>query len=260
MPAKSNDPLAGGAAYYRCVLSHRPHLLQKVDHLAAITSFRRGQEICGHGKSADYLYLVICGAARQRVFRPDGRRQIVDLLLPGDFFGFTRDGEHDSSVDVIGKETVVAGYPRRLVEAAADSDSDLARQICQMAFEAISRLQSQLVIVGRVTAPEKVGSFILEMSMRLSRGRSDTVALPITRYDIAEYLAMSVETVSRSLSDLRQRGLIQMSRTREVRIIDRGALEDCKRSAISRAAAPDGRRREPAAPLPPDSPRVRRYG
>jgi CRP-like cAMP-binding protein len=260
MPIKSNDSLTGHTAYYRRILSNRPHPLQKVDHLAAIMPFRRGQEICGQGKSADYLYLVICGAARQRVFRPDGRRQIVDLLLSGDFFGFPFDDKHDASVEVIGKETVVAAYPRRRMEAAADSESDLARQICQIAFEAISRLQSQLIIVGRVTAPEKVGSFILEMATRLPRGPSDTVALPITRYDIAEYLAMSAETVSRSLSDLSQRGLIQMSGTREVRIIDRDALQDCKRNAISRAAMPDCRRRDPAAPIPLDPSRVRRHG
>jgi CRP/FNR family nitrogen fixation transcriptional regulator len=260
MSTKSKDSLTGHAAYHRCILSNRPHPLQKVDHLATIMPFRRGQEICRQGKSADYLYLVICGAARQCVFRPDGRRQIVDLLLSGDFFGFPFDDKHDASVEVIGKETVVAAYPRRRVEAAADSDPDLARQICQIAFEAVSRLQSQLVIVGRVTAPERVGSFILEMAMRLSRGRSDTVALPITRYDIAEYLAMSAETVSRSLSELRRRGLIQMSRTREVRIIDRDALEDCKRNAISRAAMLDCHRRDPAAPIPLAASRARRYG
>jgi CRP/FNR family nitrogen fixation transcriptional regulator len=146
------------------------------------------------------------------------------------------------------------------VEVAAELDSDLARQIYRMAFEAISRLQSQLLIVGRITAPEKVGSFILEMAMRLSRGRSDTVALPITRYDIAEYLAVSVETVSRSLSDLKHRGLIQMSGTREVKIIDRDALEVCKRSAMSRVTTLDRQRQDQNAPPPPEPSLALRYG
>jgi CRP/FNR family nitrogen fixation transcriptional regulator len=260
MPTNSACAPANHATYYRCILSNRPHSLQKVDHLAVISPFQRGQEICGQGQSADRWYFVISGAARRCVFRPDGRRQIVDLLLSGDFFGFTAAEEYDFSAEAIGKETVVAAYPRRRIEVAAESDSDLARQIYRTALESISRIQSQLLIVGRITAPEKVGSFILEMAARLSRGRSDTVALPITRYDIAEYLAVSVETVSRSLSDLKRRGLIQMSGTREVKIIDRDALVDRKRSAMSRVTSLDRQRQDRNSPPRPDSSRALRYG
>jgi CRP/FNR family nitrogen fixation transcriptional regulator len=108
----------------------------------------------------------------------------------------------------------------------ADSDPRVSREIRQAAFEALSRLQSQLLIVGRITALEKVGSFILEMAARLSRASSRSVALPVSRYDIADYLAVSVETVSRSLTDLKHRGVIRMSGTRTLEIMDRDALED----------------------------------
>jgi hypothetical protein len=74
-------------------------------------------------------------------------------------------------------------------------------------------LQAQLLIIGRITALEKVGSFILEKAARLSQGRGNSVALPVSRYDIADYLAVSVETVSRSLTDLRHRGVIEFSGT-----------------------------------------------
>jgi CRP/FNR family nitrogen fixation transcriptional regulator len=82
------------------------------------------------------------------------------------------------------------------------------------------------MILGRITAQEKVGSFILAMADRLSNGHSDRVTLPISRYDIADYLAVSVETVSRALSELKQRGLIRFTGTRVIQIIDREALED----------------------------------
>jgi DNA-binding transcriptional MocR family regulator len=82
------------------------------------------------------------------------------------------------------------------------------------------------MILGRITAQEKVGSFILAMADRLSNGRSDRVTLPISRYDIADYLAVSVETVSRALSELKHRGLIRFTGTRVIQIIDREALED----------------------------------
>jgi CRP-like cAMP-binding protein len=171
------------------------------------------------------------GAARRCVIRLDGRRQIVDLLLPGDVFGFTASDEYDYTVEAVAECTVVAAYPRRRVELLADSDPQLAREIRQIAFGALTRLQAQLLILGRITALEKVGSFILEMAARLSAERGNSVALPMSRYDIADYLAVSVETVSRAMTDLKQRGVIKLAGTRTVRIIDRDALEEGERRA-----------------------------
>jgi DNA-binding transcriptional MocR family regulator len=86
-----------------------------------------------------------------------------------------------------------------------------------------------------------VASFILAMADRLSNGRSDRVTLPISRYDIADYLAVSVETVSRALSDLKQRGLIRFTGTRVVQIIDREALEDGKYDDVLKRTPPADR-------------------
>jgi CRP/FNR family nitrogen fixation transcriptional regulator len=213
-----------GIAYYRHLLTNRPHPLVNLDALAAIIPFHRGQEICSQGRPVEHWYLVISGAARQCALRPDGRRQIVDLLLPGDFFGFAAGEEWDSTVEAVAEGTVVAGYPRRQIETLADSDPKIARELRRIAFAALSRLQTQLLILGRITALEKVGSFILEMAARLHDNDDSRVALPVSRYDIADYLAVSVETVSRSLSDLKQRGTIKLSGTRTVRIVDRDAL------------------------------------
>jgi len=117
---------------------------------------------------------------------------------------------------------------RRFRSAAT---SRLIKSICRwIAFLAMSRLQAQLLIVGRITAPEKVGSFILEMAKRLSAEHGNSVALPMSRYDIADYLAVSVETVSRALTDLKHRGVIKLSGTRIVRIVDRDALEEGERT------------------------------
>jgi CRP/FNR family nitrogen fixation transcriptional regulator len=203
-----------------------PGHFKNLDSLATIMPCHRGQEICGQGRPAETWYCVLSGAARRYVIRLDGRRQIVDLLLPGDCFGFAADADYDFAVEAVTDQTVVASYPRRRAEMLADSDPRVSREIRQAAFEALSRLQSQLLIVGRITALEKVGSFILEMTARLSRTGSKSVALPVSRYDIADYLAVSVETVSRSLTDLKHRGVIRLSGTRTVEIMDREALED----------------------------------
>jgi CRP/FNR family nitrogen fixation transcriptional regulator len=201
---------------------------KNLNSLAKIIPCHRAQEICTQGRPADMWYCVLSGVARRYVIRLDGRRQIVDLLLPGDCFGFAADAEYDFAVEAVTDQTVVAGYPRRRAEMLADSDPRVSREIRQASFEALSRLQSQLLIVGRITALEKVSSFILEMIARLSRADSKSVALPVSRYDIADYLAVSVETVSRSLTDLKLRGVIRLSGTRTIEIVDREALEDAE--------------------------------
>jgi DNA-binding transcriptional MocR family regulator len=103
-----------------------------------------------------------------------------------------------------------------------------------MMSDAVSRMQELLLILGRTTARKKVGSFLLKMMERCSRQPADRVLLPTSRYDIADYLALSVETVSRSLTELKHRGLIALAGPRRVQIVDRHGLED----EIFRARAP----------------------
>jgi CRP/FNR family transcriptional regulator, nitrogen fixation regulation protein len=233
MAARPSPTLTSSTSYYRNLLTHQPHPLKSLDQLAMIMPFQRGQEICSQGRPTDHWYYLVSGAARRCVIRLDGRRQIVDLLLPGDLFGFSVLDEYDSTIEAIAEGTVVAAYPRRRVEMLADSNPQLAREIRQVAFAALSRLQAQLLILGRVTALEKVGSFILEMVSRLSAANSNSVALPMSRYDIADYLAVSVETVSRSLTDLKHRGVIKLAGTRIVMIVNRNALEDGERTRLA---------------------------
>jgi CRP/FNR family transcriptional regulator, nitrogen fixation regulation protein len=223
----TNTSFPSNLANYRCqVMAIQPHPLKSLDSLAVLTTCHRGQEICGETRPAEHWYCVISGAARRCVLRADGRRQIVGLLLPGDFFGFTAGDEYDYTVEAVVEGTVVTAYSRRRIEALADLDPQVARELRQVAFDALARLQSQLLMLGRITVIEKVSSFILEMARRLRHGRDDSVALPISRYDIADYLAVSVETVSRSLTNLKRRGVIKFSGTRTLKIVDRDALEE----------------------------------
>ena len=206
--------------------SATPHPLQCLDSTAVIISCQPRQKLCHEGQPASTIYRVIAGAALRSVIRSDGRRQVIDLLFPGDFFGLTAGGDYDYTVEAAARGTIVAGYPRKRTEAQADSDPVLSRELRQIALDGLSRLQEQLLILGRVTVPEKVGSFIVAVAHRLSPGRSDRVTLPISRYDIADYLAVSAETVSRSLSELQRRGMIRFAGTRVVHILDREALEE----------------------------------
>ncbi len=194
--------------------------------LAVITSCHRGQEIYGPDQPADHWYRVISGLVRKCALAPGGRRQIVDFLLPGDFFGFTARDHHVFAVEAVSEGTIIARYPRQRVERIAASDPELGLLLREAAFDAMSRLQSRILILGRTTAVEKVGAFLVEMAERLPDGTAQAVALPMSRYDIADYLALSVETVSRALTDLKHSGAITLAKTRRVRINVRAALEE----------------------------------
>jgi CRP/FNR family transcriptional regulator, nitrogen fixation regulation protein len=209
------------------VMFLQPDALAALDEVAVIRRCQRGQEIYGQEDPADCWYRVVSGLLRRFALRPNGRRQIVDFLLPGDFCGFAGGNEHHYfSVEAVMPDSVVACYPRRRVETLTEADPRVGQLIRQKAFDAIARLQCQVRILGRTRAPEKVGSFLLEMAARRARGPGDRFDLPMSRYDIADYLALSVETVSRALTCLKRRGTIELAGTRQITIVDHDALQD----------------------------------
>lgn len=228
MPAtkrlNQNEPFPGRRSCTGSEGSRQPPAIMEA--LAALTSCRRGWQIYGQDDPAEQWYRVVSGAARKFVLKADGRRQIVDFLMPSDFFGFTAHERHAFAVEAVVEGTIVAAYPRRSLERLADADPLLAQFIRQTAFAAISRLQTRLLILGQMTASKRVGLFVVEMAERSPDGPVKAVDLPMSRYDIADYLALSVETVSRALTGLRHRGAIQLAGKHRVSIIDRAALED----------------------------------
>lgn len=181
-------------------------------------TYGMGQEVCGPDDAAQDWHRVILGAARKCLIMSDGRRRIVDFLLPGDFFGFGARNAHHFSVEAIAQPTMVQSYPRARFEALAECDCATARAIRDMAFEELSRAQARALILGRVTAPEKVLSFLVEMAARSAASDQPYLALPMSRYDIADYLAISVETVSRALSCLKRQHAISFVATRRIKI------------------------------------------
>jgi len=202
---------------------------EALEDLARITRCRRDQEIYRQEDPVESWYRVVSGVLRRFAVRPDGRRQIVDFLLPGDCFGFAGgDERHHFAVEAVTNGTTVTCYPRRRVERLAESNPEVAQAVRAMTSQAISRLEAQILILGRTRAPEKVGAFLLDMVVRWShRERAATrVVLPMSRYDIADYLAVSVETVSRAMTRLKNRGAISLAGTRRVTIVDRDALDE----------------------------------
>jgi CRP/FNR family nitrogen fixation transcriptional regulator len=204
--------------------------LTSLASMRAVSSYQKAQTITSEASPVDYWYCVLAGAARKYTVLSDGRRRIIDFLLPGDYFGFRERHCEFLATDAVLDGTVIARYPRREVEAAADHDPKLAREIRDIMLDAMSRSHARLLILGRVRSIEKVGAFLSEM---IERGcdRQDqrinlpTLDLPMSRYDIADYLALSVETVSRALSRLRREQAIRFVDKHRISILDRRLLE-----------------------------------
>jgi CRP-like cAMP-binding protein len=183
------------------------------------------ETICFGEGHADDWFLVLTGAARRCSLTADGRRQIVDFLLPGDAFGFDVRGLHECSTEVVCPGTTIARYPRDAVEDLAESDLQVSRRLREMAVESITRLQARTLILGYGSALARVSAFLLDWADRSGPDRNSAISLPMSRYDIADYLAIAVETVSRTLTVLRTRHVIAFRATRSFNICDRRALE-----------------------------------
>lgn len=205
--------------------SHGDSRFELFGAMAAVASSHRGQVLYRQGDAIDQWYRVVSGLAKEQALMHDGRHQIVDFLLPGDFFGFGMNSEHQFAAEVIANGTVLIAYPRRQIEMLAERDPSVGLLICQLMIATMSRAQSRTLTMGRTRAPQKVGAFLLEMAVRMAGTRADAVTLPMSRYDIADYLGLSVEAVSRSLTRLKCRGAIRLTSTRCISILDSGALE-----------------------------------
>jgi CRP-like cAMP-binding protein len=192
-----------------------------VDSIRKVASYQRNQDIYRATGSAEHWYCLLSGAVRKYLLLVDGRRRIVDFLMPGDFFGFRPCHPEFFATEAIVPGTIVACYPRQRLEMIADSDPRLGRRIRELAFESISRSQARLLILGRVTALEKVRGFLDEMAQRSFDQSDEAVVLPMSRYDIADYLAISVETVSRAMTELKRRRIIKSASTRRIQLMNR---------------------------------------
>lgn len=182
-----------------------------------------GREIFAEGDETDVFYKVIAGVVRVCKFLSDGRRQIEAFHVAGDVFGFEMGSEHVLSAETVSDCTLVS-YRRRNVESLALTDGSVNRQMFHFAMQSLAQAQNHSLLLGRRGAAEKVASFLLAWSGRSADRR--VVHLAMTRQDIADYLGLTIESVSRSLSQMERDGVIALPNIREVRLSNIEALED----------------------------------
>lgn len=182
--------------------------------------FSRNEEIFGEGEPAEHLYRVVSGVVRTIRFTSDGRRQILAFHFPGDVFGIETGDRHALAAEAV-TEAAVSMVRRAMVESAASRDPAAARGLLKLVSDHLQKSQEHVLVLGRKGAGERVAAFLLQLADKV---RPD-IELPMSRADIADYLALTIETVSRAFTQMERDHAIDLPSSRHVVVRDRHALE-----------------------------------
>jgi CRP/FNR family nitrogen fixation transcriptional regulator len=186
-------------------------------------TYKKGTEIYGENEPADYVYQVKAGAVRSYKLLSDGRRQIGAFHLVGDIFGLENGSEHRFTAEAI-QNTTVRLIKRQSLEMVAESDAMVTRNLLSMTTDNLQHAENHMLLLGRKTSLERVVAFLIEMDRRLTA--AGVIPLPMSRRDIADYLGLTLETVSRALSRLHELDIIGFvgSNQRQIVLLNRGQL------------------------------------
>jgi CRP/FNR family transcriptional regulator, nitrogen fixation regulation protein len=184
-------------------------------------SYARNVEIFGEGEPAEYLYKVVSGSVRSCKIFDDGRRQVTGFHMVGEVFGIELDEEHQFSAEAV-NDAVVLVVKRSAIIGLAARDADIGRQLWAMTARELQRVQDHMLVLGRMSAKQRVAAFLLQMALRSSGG--DEIELPMSRQDIADYLGVTIETVSRTMTQLEKDAAIGLASSRRIVLRNRAAL------------------------------------
>jgi CRP/FNR family nitrogen fixation transcriptional regulator len=196
------------------------------DHIHAIADaaplyFGRGETIFNQDEPADYIYLLLEGTARLCRYMPDGRRYVLDFFLPGDIVGFAECPDLAATAEAV-TEVKLTAFPRHCLDRLAREDAGVHRQVLCHLSASLLTAQHHLFVLGCQKAKERLASFLLRLADRLGLMEGERLNLPMSRQDIAEHLGLTVETISRMMSALRNQGAILIPNPHQV------VLRDCE--------------------------------
>lgn len=175
-------------------------------------TFRPGGQIYAQGDATDLIYCVVRGSVRSSHLQADGRRQVVAFYYEGDVFGVAVEDAHRFTAEALADCEVLALRRRGSAEGA---NSRVDPMVWAATTSELRRAHSHMLLLGRATACEKVARFLLDIADRF---RGEFVLLPMSRQDMADYLGLTIETISRMLGRLQADGVIELSGSRKCRI------------------------------------------
>lgn len=186
-------------------------------------TYRRGTEVFGEGEEAEYVYQIVSGAIRTYKLLCDGRRQINSFHLPGDLFGLENGAVHRFTAEAVVQTRVRITSRRHLLDSIEHEEEGRA-SLLTLVTRNLQHAENHMLLLGRKTSVEKVAAFLLEMDRR--QDHPNVMSLPMSRRDIADYLGLTLETVSRALSTLRDDHMLRFDgqTQRQLVLLDRKGL------------------------------------
>jgi CRP/FNR family transcriptional regulator, nitrogen fixation regulation protein len=194
--------------------------LAALDGIGAVIALRRDEPLFRPGDRAEFYFKVLKGAVRSCRVLADGRRHIGEFFLARDFIGLDAAGSYAFAAEAI-VETTLIRYSRRKVEALAAEEPRIGQSLVEIMRSDLAAARERILLLGHMTATERIASFLLDLSARRSDGR---ISLPMTRTDIGDYLGLTMETVSRAFSQLQSGGIITQHSLHELAIAKPTAL------------------------------------
>jgi CRP/FNR family nitrogen fixation transcriptional regulator len=182
----------------------------------------RDGEIYAEGERSDCWYRVLSGTVRICKLMADGRRHIAAFHFAGECFGLDTARERIFAAEAV-SDVVVMRFPRAAMERLVEQRPELWRGVCDMTLRELAHAQTRMLMLGRMTAPERVASFLLELAERRDVRR--VIEVPMSRLDIADYLGLTIETVCRVLSAFKRDGVIAIPTPHRIELCDRETLE-----------------------------------
>jgi CRP/FNR family nitrogen fixation transcriptional regulator len=195
-------------------------LLDVIEAMGVRMSFGKDEEIYGQGEEADLVYRIVRGHVRTVRCMADGRRQVGGFHGVGDVFGVEAGAEHRFSAEAL-DDCVLMVLRRSVLRSQAAADPRIERRLWALTVHELEMAQEHMLLLGRKTACEKVASFLLVMA-----ADEDCIELAMGRQDMADYLGLTIETVSRMLTQLQCSGFIAFPQTRRLKVRDRRGLAD----------------------------------
>jgi CRP-like cAMP-binding protein len=180
----------------------------------------RDDVLFSEGDDAHRWYKVVSGAIRIVKILADGRRYVVDFFLPGDFIGFDAATSYEFTAEAI-VESELVSYPRLRVDAALEENPQAGHRLLELALRRLAAAQNQMLLLGRMSAMERIATFLLTLQRRLGDRTpgAATISLAMTRLDIADHLGLTLETVSRMLNQLKRQGVIDLPHPQRICIV-----------------------------------------
>jgi len=201
---------------------------EKLKYFSGISverEFKNKQTIFLQQEEAKNLYNITKGNVKIYRLLSDGRIQIIGFLYPGDFFGSYKKGKYNYSAESIG-EVRSCVFNQTSLDNYLEKNMTLAMELLHMTSHELTLAQDRMGVLGKMNANERVAQFILNISDQRARigWQNNPVSLPMTRQDIADYLGLTLETVSREISRLKTANIIKLMNLKQIFIVDKEKL------------------------------------